>query len=114
MKIKDYQNKFAIQIADDLNIANAFTVLSDIIKDNTLNSREKINLIEDFDKVFSLDLLVDEQMINNYDIDEEYINMFILDRNKARNEQNWVKADEIRDMLLKINIELLDSKDGTT
>jgi len=112
--IKEYQDKFAVQIADDLNIANAFTVLSDVIKDNNLNNSEKLYLIQDFDKVFSLDLTADEELTNDVNVDEEYIQNLILERNKARNEKDWAKADEIRNLLLDKNIELLDTKDGTT
>lgn len=112
--IKEYQDKFAAQISDDLNIANAFTVLSDVIKDNRLNNSEKVYLIQDFDKVFSLNLTTDEETINDHNIDEEDIQALILERNKARNEKDWAKADEIRNLLLDKNIELLDSKDGTT
>lgn len=113
-KIKEYQDKFAAQIGNDLNIANAFTVLSEVIKDNILNNTEKFYLIEDFDKVFSLNLTVDEEIINSDNFDEEYIQMLILERNKARNEKNWARADEIRNILLESNIELVDSRDGTT
>lgn len=112
-KIKEYQDKFATQIGNDLNIANAFTVLAEVIKDNILNNTEKVYLIEDFDKVFSLNLTIDEEITNSDNVDEEYIQMLILERNKARNEKNWVRADEIRNILLESNIELVDSRDGT-
>ena len=112
--IKEYQDKFAAQIADDLNIANAFTVLSDVIKDNNLNNSEKLYLIQDFDRVFSLDLTVDEEPTYDINVEEEYIQNLILERNKARNEKDWAKADDIRNILLDKNIELLDTKDGTT
>jgi cysteinyl-tRNA synthetase len=56
-KIDIYKNKFNVQINDDLNTPNAFSVLFEVIKDDNLNPREKITLIKDFDKVFSLDLL---------------------------------------------------------
>ena len=112
--IKEYQDKFAEQIGDDLNIPNAFTVLSDVIKDNILNNTEKIYLIEDFDKVFSLDLTVDGSIISGDNVDKEYVQMLILERNTARKEKNWTRADEIRNILLESNIELVDSKDSTT
>ena len=112
-KIKEYQDKFATQIGNDLNIANAFTVLTEVIKDNILNNSEKVYLIEDFDKVFSLNLTKDEETININNVDEEYIHKLIVERNKARNEKDWVRADEIRNILLKSNIELIDSRDET-
>ncbi len=112
-KVKEYQDRFAEQIADDLNIANAFTVLSEVIKSDMLNNTEKIYLIDDFDKVFSLNLTAAEEMNDSDNIDEEYIEALILERNKARKEKDWAKADEIRNTLLENSIELIDSKDGT-
>lgn len=112
-KIREYQAKFAVQISDDLNIANAFTVLSDVIKDDSLNNAEKLYIIEDFDKVFSLELTTVEETKNSTELDEEYIQSLIQERNDARKQKNWARADEIRKMLLEKNIELIDSKEGT-
>lgn len=111
-KIEDYRNKFAAEIGDDLNIPNAFTVLYDVLKDEELNNSEKKFLIEDFDKVFSLNLLVEDEVKG--DIDEEFINSLIEERNKARKGKNWARADEIRNDLSEKGIELLDTKEGTT
>lgn len=109
-----YKQKFAEQISDDLNMPNAFTVLSEVIKNGDLTNKEKAYLIEDFDKVLSLDLLVEDSEESNADIDEELVNRLIAERNQARKDKNWAKADELRDELGKLNIEILDSKEGTT
>ncbi|WP_298839279.1 cysteine--tRNA ligase [Clostridium sp.] len=111
-KIVSYKEKFLSFISDDLNIANAFTVLFDVLKDNDLNNKEKSILIEDFDKIFSLNLMTIEK--ETTDIDEELINNLIVERNAARASKNWARADEIRDEFIAMNIELLDSKEGTT
>ena len=111
-KIKAYKEKFSLFISDDLNIANAFTVLFDVLKDDELNNKEKSILIEDFDKVFSLDLMTIEKEVTN--IDEELINRLIIERNEARGSKNWARADEIRNEFIAMNIELLDTKEGTT
>lgn len=113
-KVKEYQDRFAIEIGDDLNTANAFTVLSDVIKSDILNNAEKIYLIEDFDKVLSLNLTIHEETGINVNIDQEYIDMLIVERDQARKDKNWTRADEIRNILLNINVELIDSKEGTT
>jgi cysteinyl-tRNA synthetase len=112
-KIRRYQDKFGAQISDDLNIANAFTVLSDVIKDESLNNTEKLYLIEDFDKVFSLELTTAMETKNSSELSEEHIQSLIQERNDARKQKNWARADEIRKMLLEKNIELIDSKEGT-
>ncbi|WP_291581642.1 cysteine--tRNA ligase [Clostridium sp. UBA6640] len=111
-KIDSYKENFKVHISDDLNIANAFTVLLDMLKDNQLNNKEKATLIEDFDKVLSLDLMRIEKDLSN--VDEELVNRLIDERNQARKAKDYSKADEIRNQLLTMNIEILDSKEGTT
>jgi len=110
--ISEYQEKFKTQISDDLNIANAFTVLNEVIKDGELNNKEKAFLIEDFDKVFSLNLMTIEK--EAIEVDEKLINHLIEERNIARKEKNYKRSDEIRAQLLDMNIEVLDSKEGTS
>ncbi|WP_040192966.1 cysteine--tRNA ligase [Clostridium culturomicium] len=110
--IEAYQEKFKAQISDDLNLANAFTVLNEVIKDSALNNKEKAFLIEDFDKVFSLDLMTIER--EAIEVDEELVNRLIAERNEARANKNYGRSDEIRAELLAMNIEVLDSKEGTT
>ncbi len=111
-KIGAYKEKFSSYISDDLNIANAFTVLFNVLKDVELNNKEKAILIEDFDKIFSLDLMTIENETTN--IDEELINKLIIERTEARVNKNWARADEIRNEFIAMNIELLDTKEGTT
>ncbi len=110
--ISGYQEKFKTQISDDLNIANAFTVLNEVIKDGELNNKEKAFLIEDFDKVFSLNLMTIEK--EAIELDEKLINHLIEERNIARKEKNYKRSDKIRAQLLEMNIEVLDSKEGTS
>jgi len=110
--ISGYQEKFKTQISDDLNIANAFTVLNEVIKDGELNNKEKAFLIEDFDKVFSLNLMTIEK--EAIEVDEKLINHLIEERNIARKEKNYKRSDKIRAQLLEMNIEVLDSKEGTS
>jgi cysteinyl-tRNA synthetase len=111
--INEYKQNFKNELSDDMNIPNAFTVLSDVIKDSELNNREKRLLIEDFDKVLSLDLLtIDKE--DTSDVDEELVNQLINERNEARKNKNWARADEIRKQLSEMNIELIDTKEGTT
>lgn len=111
-KINLYKSEFAEQISDDLNMPNALTVLSKVIKDNQLTNREKYTLIVDFDKVLSLEL-TKKSRENDMKVDEDLINKLIKERNEARKNRNWIRADEIRDELQAMDIELIDSKLGT-
>lgn len=113
-KIKSYKDKFAEKISDDLNMPNAFTVLWEVVKDNELTSREKCQLVESFDTVLSMNLFEPngEQNLDS-NVDSELVDQLIKERDMARKNKDWSKADEIRDKLNSMNIEILDSKEGT-
>lgn len=112
-KIDKYKNEFSHCITDDLNIANAFTVLFNVLKDEQLNNTEKKILAEDFDTVFSLNLI--EQSDNKLDEEKiKYIEQLIKERTEARINKQWDRSDKIRDILLNENIEIIDTKEGTT
>lgn len=113
-RIQEYKDKFTAQISDDLNIANAFTVLNEVIKDNNLNNKEKITLIEDFDRVFSLDLMKAPKETVPSNVDVEMVDKLLVERNESRKSKNFARADEIRNQLAAMNIEILDSKEGST
>ena len=89
------------------------TILYDVLKDDELTDFTKLYLIEDFDKVLSLDLIQDDKS----DISEEVESMIlrkIEDRNKAKKNKDFKTADKIRDELLEQGIKLIDSREGTT
>ena len=109
--IEKYDNMFKEQIGNDLNTSNALTVLFDVLKDNSMNDDTKIYLVESFDRVLSLDLLK-----NDNDITDEkltFINKLIEERNVAKLNKDYKRADEIRDELKKMNIIIKDTREGT-
>ncbi len=112
-KVQNYKKQFIAQISDDLNIPNAFTVLSEVIKSETLNNSEKIHLVQDFDRVLSLNLIT-KDLRKSENTETEWIQTLINERNNARSDRNWTRADEIRAELLDRGIELIDSKQETS
>lgn len=112
-KINLYKERFKSALASDLNTSNALTVLYDVIKDTTVNSASKIELIKSFDKVLSLDLLSIEQVSISKEM-EEYINDMIEKRNTAKQNKEYDIADKIRSELYEKGILLKDSREGTT
>ena len=107
---EEYDSKFRAYIGDDLNTANAITLIYDLFKDS-VNDSTKLSLIKAWDTVLSLDLLEDELIEVN--LDSEILEKIEL-RNKAKLEKNYELADKIRDELLKDGIKLIDGRDGTT
>lgn len=109
-KIKEYRNRFIFELSDDLNTANALSVLYEILKDNYISGKSKLSLIKDFDKVFSLNLIQEKKIASN----EQYILEQIHKRTEAKRNKNFDLADSIRDDLLSQGIRLIDSRTGTT
>lgn len=106
-----YNNKFILEISNDLNTANAITVIYELLKDSSVSDKTKISLITSFDEVLSLNLISNEE--ENLENDA-YIKEKIAKRNEAKKNKNYVLADEIRDNLLKEGIKLIDTREGTT
>ena len=100
---------------DDINISGALSHIFDFAKEiNTLLNENKIGkkdakkiiqLMNDFDKV--LGILDEKEEILNPELKK-----LINEREKARKEKNFKKADEIRNQLKEKGIILEDTKDG--
>jgi len=107
-----YKDDFENCLRDDLNTANAITVLYETLKDEELNNREKIRLVEDFEKVLSLDLLKDEEKEEVHDELASYIEEMIQKRQEAKKNKDYDLADKIRAELLEKGIMLEDTRQG--
>ncbi len=105
---EEFNDKFKSYLSDDLNTANAITLLYEVLKSN-INDATKLKLIKSFDQVLGLDLT--ENNINI--INDEFINQKIAERNKAKENKDYQKADQIREELLKIGISIKDTREGT-
>ena len=104
-----WDNKFKSCLEDDLNSANAITVLYDLLK-SEVNDDTKYHLISAWDEVLSLDLLKkDQPKVEN----EEYILNKIKERNEAKKNKDYQTADAIREELLNEGIILKDTREGT-
>ena len=111
-KFNYYKDKFTKEISNDLNTANALTVLYDLLKDDDINGYTKIELVNDFDKVFDIELVKDEENIDSEL--KSYIADAIERRNKAKKAKDYDEADAIREELLSKGIKLIDTREGTS
>lgn len=106
-----YITKFKETLEDDLNTSNSLTVLYEVLKCD-INDATKRELVLEFDKVLSLDLMKS----NTNDVDynkKKYIQEMIEKRELAKREKNYVLADEIRNKLNEEGIVLKDTREGT-
>ena len=105
-----YKSLFEGKLHDNLNTANAITLIYDLLKDDRVNDKTKLEVIKSFDEVLSLDLLKQEVV----EVDREEIEKLINERNIAKQNKDYELADKIRNELLEKGIVLVDSREGTT
>lgn len=111
-----FKASFEEAICNDLNTSMAITVVYDLLKAD-INDKTKLELIKDFDKVLSLDLIgagnalkeagtsVDSEL-------EQFINDKIAERAAAKKAKDFATADAIRDELLARGVAIKDTREG--
>ncbi|MBU0628189.1 MAG: cysteine--tRNA ligase [Nanoarchaeota archaeon] len=111
--IKEAKAAFSAKMDDDLNISEASAVIFDFIRDtNKLRLSKKdadkvLKFMEEVDKVFGvIEFSAKVEKISGD------IQQLIDEREEARKNKAFKKADEIRDRLKKEGIELIDTKEG--
>ncbi|MDY3801582.1 MAG: cysteine--tRNA ligase [Bacilli bacterium] len=105
-----YETLFKQALENDLNTSDALTILYDVLKSN-LNNKTKLFLVEEFDKVLSLDLLKEDKIDEEL---EKYILEKIEERNVAKKNKDYSKADNIREELESRGILISDTREGTS
>ena len=100
---------FKDALENDLNTANAITVLYDLLKSD-VDGSTKYHLVYNWDQVLSLELLKD--IDDNEEHDDEILKK-IEERNIAKKNKDYATADKIRAELLAKGIVLKDTPEGT-
>lgn len=108
-EFSNYNEDFIESISNDLNTANALSVLYELLKDDQVNGHTKLELIKKFDKVFALNLIREKSVASN----DEEIQSLIEKRNEAKKNKDFELADSIREELKIRGIELIDTREGT-
>ncbi len=119
----DQVAKFNQAMDDDFNTPVALSVLFELSKE--INSLKNCDKEKAGQKAYVLKTLANRLGILGLapedflkrQVDDAFsqkIEALIVERNQARADKNWQRADEIRDELKSLGISLLDSKDGKT
>ena len=106
-----YNQKFLEELSNDLNTANALTVLYELLKDEKVNGTTKLKLIEKYDEILSLNLIKKNEIDSTL---QDYIEKKIQERSEAKKNKDFALADQIRNELLEKNIIIKDTREGTT
>ncbi len=107
----DFENRFKVALQNDFNMPEAVAVLMDVFSSQSLDSSQKVFLIESFDQVLGLKIKESFDVDISKEVPEEIIKLAEL-RQKFKTEKNWVEADRIRNEILKKGYEVKDTKDG--
>ncbi|MGN0664992.1 MAG: cysteine--tRNA ligase [Huintestinicola sp.] len=108
---------FTEALDNDLNTSLAVTALFDVLKADT-NGATKLALINEFDKVLSLDIVKAAEKLNaaaeqaQSDIPAEVMEL-AEQRKAARKEKNFALADELRDRISALGYVIEETRQGT-
>ena len=109
--LKEWHDKFASEVGNDINTSMGITLVYDVLKSD-MSDAAKRAVIEDFDRVLSLDLLKEEK---DDEVDDEltsFVEAKIAERAEAKKNKDFAKADAIRDELLTKGIAIKDTREG--
>ena len=124
----DYRKKFIEQVGNDLNTAQAVTLLYDVLKAKT-NDNTKLAILNDYDRVLSLSLMDKSIELREKEAaaakaapaaggftvqgeGDPAIDALVLQRAEAKKAKNFAEADRIRDELKAQGIEVTDVPGG--
>ena len=114
-KAQPYLDSFKEALDNDLNTSLGLTCVYDVLKAE-LDDATKLYLINEFDKVLSLDLTNAKPAQTQTESADSELNAevesLIAQRTKARAEKDWATADAIRDKLKEMKVVIKDTKDG--
>lgn len=116
-ELAEFENKFIEVMDNDLNTADGITVLFDLVKFANIkvsseNSKQLIKAV--LDKILELEevLGIENRQKVNAEVDEAKILDLIEQRNAAKKEKDFEKADAIRDELTAMGVAIKDTREG--
>ncbi len=102
---------FKEALADDLNVARGLAVFWDLLKDESVGPGQKMAAMVEMDKILGLGI----ESIEPEQLDpglRSEVEALIQERERARRSKDFVRADEIRELLGSRGIILEDTPDG--
>lgn len=113
--LKEMYDKFEQAMDDDFNTADAISAVFEIVKfansnSSAENTKEYIDTL--VKKIATLTDVLGLKVEKKEEILDEDIEKLIAERQQARKDRNFARADEIRDELLAKGIVLEDTREG--
>ncbi len=114
--LQEFKKRFLESINDDINMPLAMSVVWDMARYN-IKSNDIYILIEEFDKILSLDLNKKEDKSSdnaenlNNNLPKEVVDL-LNQRKVARENKDYELSDKLRDEILVLGYSVKDTKDG--
>ncbi|MBI4144970.1 cysteine--tRNA ligase [Candidatus Woesearchaeota archaeon] len=105
-----HKEAFLDAINDDLNMPVALAEVWAVVKDETLGTHERLQLLEDFDRVLGLGIA--QLVASQSQPLSPGLQQLLDDRAAARKLKDFKRSDELRKELLKQGIHVEDGPDG--
>ncbi len=110
-KLAEYRERFIETVGDDLNTSMGLTLLYEAMKAD-ISAATKLAVIEDFDRVLSLDLLSGEAAAEEPADDVSHLEELLVKRAEAKKNRDWALADAIRDEVKAAGYMIVDTPEG--
>jgi len=112
---KEYFDKFEVAMDDDFNTADAISAIFELVKyanSNSAGNNSKQYLNALIDNIIKLSDVLGLIVVKKDEILDKEIDDLIAERQQARKDKNFARADEIRDLLISKEIILEDTREG--
>ena len=112
---KAYVTRFDEAMDDDLNTADAVSVIFELVRFANTNANERSSAAfakELRDEIVMLSDILGLITETKEEVLDDQVEALIAERQAARKAKNFARADEIRAQLLEKGIELLDTREG--
>ncbi len=109
--VSEYRGRFRSAITDDLNMPQAMAAVSELMREaDRRKDYGVLDALYDFDRVLGLGLREAAERATAVDVN---VDALIKEREEARADKNWARADQIREQLSEQGITLEDTSSGT-
>jgi cysteinyl-tRNA synthetase len=104
----EFLEAFTRHINDDLNTPRALAVTWDLIRSEVADDVKKATLLK-FDEILGLDIA--NWRPESFEIPDS-VQLLAAEREQARKDKNWGRADELRDEIAALGYSIEDTREG--
>ncbi len=110
-KAISYAKKIIDSLLDDMNVPKAIGIMWDLVQDNEIGGKNKVDIIANYDQIFSLNLLNFSDFPElQIEIPQEIVDL-ANQRWDVRQKKDFQESDRLRKVIQSKGFDIKDSKD---